>query len=295
MNYFTLSETLIYFFEKNSLIYLTNNKKSFEKEPSEIFKKCKEFLNNPENSGSNYGKLIYITILFCLGFIKAYCYTFIKLHDITGFDSKDIIKNFINGDEDMKIVKMIKLYIYKIIYNFNNKQIDVFLKKGKSDDKYKLRRYNFKFLKIKVEKELNFEIETLDDDKDKYNNLYNNLVKYKEKDNFNTQIKKEDLNEDDDDDSNKIKFDNFYVAAYNLILSKLNKDNSEIKEIHNNFYKNVCEPLFKKEDEEKVADENNKLLTLIQYIFDPATYMKIKEEFDINTKNKELLLFVYIY
>ena len=295
LNYFTLSETLIYFFEKNALIYLSNNKKSFEKEPSEIFKKCREFLNNPDNSGSNYGKMINITILFCLGFIKAYCYTFIKLHDQTGFKPKDIIENFINGDEDMKIVKMIKLYIYKIIYNFNNKQIDVFLKKGKSDDKYKLKRYSDKFLKIKVEKELNFEIETLDDDNDKYNNLYNNLVKYKEKDNFNTQIKKEDLNEDDDDDSNKIKFDNFYVAAYNLILSKLNKDNSEIKEIHNNFYKNVCEPLFKKEDEEKDADENNKLLTLIQYIFDPATYMKIKEEFDINTKNIEVLLFGYRY
>ena len=292
LNYFTLSETLIYFFEKNALIYLSNNKKSFEKEPSEIFKKCREFLNNPDNSGSNYGKIINITILFCLGFIKAYCYTFIKLHDQTGFKQKDIIENFINGDEDMKIVKMIKLYIYKIIYNFNNKQIDVFLKKGKSDDKYKLKKYSDKFLKFKGEKELKFEIETLDDDNNKYNNLYNNLVKLKEKDNFNNQIKKEDLNEDDDDDNNKIKFDNFYVAAYNLILSKLNKHNSEIKEIHNNFYKNVCEPLFKKEDEE---DENNKLLTLIQYIFDPDIYMKIKEKFDINTKNIEVLLYGYRY
>ena len=72
MNYFTLSETLIYFFEKNCLIYLTNNRTPFEKESREIIKKRREFLNNPDNSGCNFDNLINITILFCLGFIKAY-------------------------------------------------------------------------------------------------------------------------------------------------------------------------------------------------------------------------------
>jgi hypothetical protein len=128
LNYFTLSETLIYFFEKNCLIYLTNNRTPFEKEPREIIKKRREFLNNPDNSGCNFDNLINITILFCLGFIKAYWYTILKLHDKAGFKTKDIIVNFINWDNDLKIVKMITIYKYKIIYNFNNNQIDVFLK-----------------------------------------------------------------------------------------------------------------------------------------------------------------------
>jgi hypothetical protein len=72
--------------------------------------------------------MINIAILFCLGFIKAYWYTILKFHDKAGFKTKDIIVNFINWDNDLKIVKMITIYKYKIIYNFNNNQIDVFLK-----------------------------------------------------------------------------------------------------------------------------------------------------------------------
>ena len=42
-------------------------------------------------------------------------------------------------------------------------------------------------------------------------------------------------------------------------------------------------------------DENNRLFKLIKYIFDPNTFWKIKENFNINTKNIEVLLYGYKY
>ena len=120
-NYFALSETLLYLFEKNSLIYLKTNKKSLDKEPMEIFKDCNKFLENKDKSEKYYDKLKNIAKLFCLGFIKAFCYTFIKRHEKSGFEPKAIIDKINKYDK----MNMIKLYIYKIIYNLNNKQIDI--------------------------------------------------------------------------------------------------------------------------------------------------------------------------
>ena len=85
---FILKETLLYLFEKNSLIYLKPNfnnqnvksNQNIESAPLEILKDCIEFLNNYIlKPGKEDSKLKEICKLFCLGYIKTYCYTFIKM------------------------------------------------------------------------------------------------------------------------------------------------------------------------------------------------------------------------
>ena len=74
--YLALSDTLLYFLEKNSLIYL----KEEDKDDLKVFKKCNKFLYDLQNNSINNG-LTYIATLFCIGYIKTYCYIFIKKHD----------------------------------------------------------------------------------------------------------------------------------------------------------------------------------------------------------------------
>ena len=45
------------------------------------------------------------------------------MHDKNKFNPKNVIKIINKSDK----INMVKLYIYKIIYNKNNKQINVFL------------------------------------------------------------------------------------------------------------------------------------------------------------------------
>ena len=52
-----------------------------------------------------------------------------------------------------------------------------------------------------------------------------------------------------------VKTQNTDMVACDLILSNMNKKDFENENIYTNFYKNVCEPLYKKDEEE---DENNK-------------------------------------
>ena len=82
------------------------------------------------------------------------------------------------------------------------------------------------------------------------------------------------------------------MAAYNLILSKLKQKDFEIDNIYINFYNNVCEPLFKKDDD---ADDDNKLLILIQFLFEKEKYLEIKKAFKINPEDIEVLLYGYRY
>ena len=98
-----------------------------------IFKECNKFLDkfNHINEG-----LTYITKLFCIGYIKSFYYTFIKMHDKNKFNPKNVIKIINKSDK----INMVKLYIYKIIYNKNNKQINVFLN-SEIINKHKLDTY----------------------------------------------------------------------------------------------------------------------------------------------------------
>ena len=138
-NYLTLTETLLYFFEKNSFIYLNkilneyivtkDKKKEKEKytldeenEPLKVFKNCIKNLDEYNDKNKNKNKNKNITKLFCIGFIKAFCYTFINF---INKDEKDKIKDpkkiikEINSSKTAS--KIITLYIYKVIYNINDK------------------------------------------------------------------------------------------------------------------------------------------------------------------------------
>ena len=183
--YLALSETITYFFEKNSLIYLKYILKdeSLGGEPLDIFKDCNEFLFKfKKNATKFHGKYVNITKLFCIGYIKSYCHTFIKMHDKSEFNPENIIKQINKCDE----IKMIKLYIYKIIYNRSKKQIKVFLS-DTTKSKYKLDKYEgFKdFIKFKNEENLIYENKISDNDN--YQNIYKTLDEY-QKDGFKNKI-----------------------------------------------------------------------------------------------------------
>ena len=195
-NNFVLVETLLYFFEKNSLNYLNSRqaeKIKLEDEPIEILKECYKILEyyifEPKKLDS---KLKDICILFCLGYIKTYIYTFIKTFgdkEPKFKDSKKII-SFINGDKS--IYKMIRIFIYRILYN--NFGADVF-KNEKKVEKYHLGDY-IDFNNFIQTNELNklykidYQIKTLN--LDKYLQSYEIIEKYK-KDEFKNKIKKRNI------------------------------------------------------------------------------------------------------
>ena len=83
--YLALSETIIYFFERNSLIYLKSflYVKTFvdeKKEHLKVFIECNKFLYKLHNNLISEG-FTYIIQLFCIAYIKSFCYIFTKLHN----------------------------------------------------------------------------------------------------------------------------------------------------------------------------------------------------------------------
>ena len=222
--------------------------------------------------GSIYDRNMYITKLFCIGYIKSYCYIFVKMNDNKKFNPQNIIK--IINEYDKK--NMIELYIYKIIYNKNKKQINKFLD-NTIISKYKLELYKgFKSFKenIKEIKEKNsYEIT-------KSNYIYEILEKLSME-----QFKKK-ITMDDISDNEYFDFDDFYMAAHKLILSKLNNEAFKNDDSYVNFYKNICKPLF---------ENNVKLISLMKFIFEEEEYIKIKIEYNINIEDIEVLLYGYRY
>lgn len=109
--------------------------------PLKLFKECVKYLNKyPKEIKKLNNKNKNIYKLFCIGYIKSFCYTFANLIDSCSPNLEDASKIIeeINKGEEMS--EVIKLYIYKIIYNKNKKSIDVF----KSDEiikNYKLGNY----------------------------------------------------------------------------------------------------------------------------------------------------------
>ena len=291
--YLSLSETIIYFFEKNSLTYfeyiLKEEEQSLSEEPLEIFEECNIFLSELQKSAIKFHEKCYrITKLFCIGYIKSFCYTFIKMHDKTDFVPENII-NKINelgsqeneSDEIKNEIKMVKLYIYKIIYNLCNKQMHIFLNDN-TKSKYKLNKYDGfeNFINFENNEQLinYYKIS----DKDNYKDIYDKLVLY-QKDGYKNEIEKEDIN------INENNFDDFYVAAYNLILSKLKQKDFEIDDSYINFYQNIIKPLYEKND------DDDKILVLLQFLFDKDQYSDIKKAYEINYEEIDILLYGYRY
>jgi len=275
-NNFILTETLLYFFEKNSLIYLKQilKNKNIDDEPLKILEECIKFLDyyisKPKSMAS---KLKELSKLFCLAYIKTFSYSFIKMFDEKK-DHKKIIE-VINGNNS--ICKMIRIYIYKILYN--NYSINIFINE-KSIDKYKLKDYKDFDSLIKKDELINiykidYEVKTLKNDE--YDDSYKKLDKCK-----NDQFKKKLNNKDYDIED--IGIDNFYAASYNLILSDL-KNESYSSEINKNFYNNICMPLLTKKN----------LLKAVELLYSPKKYEEIKKKYEINSNNILPILYGYRY
>ena len=279
--YFSLRETLLYLFEKNSFIYLRSvlydesEPLLLEAGPMEILKKCCNSLQDfieEDKKDENDKNNKFITKLFCLGYIRVFCYFFIKLFDEDKSKFKEPEKMIESFNSKEPIYKMIRLYIYRILYNRYQK--DVFLNL-KWVNKYKLDKYvDLKgLMKFNEHEQIKYEFEELYND----NSVYKKLEKY-QKDNFENEINKEEFDDNLD-------IDNFYIAASNLILLRLKEKDFETSEIFDNFYKNVCKPLF----------GQKKYSKLLEFMFNPKKYIEIKKEYEINSQNIEALLYGYRY
>jgi hypothetical protein len=299
---FVLEETLLYFFEKNSFHYLENiinseteieiinEKKEKGKKrlivkldniPLDIFKNCYEFLDKyifkPKELNSQ--KLLDICKLFCISYIKSYIYIFIKSFEEKEnpkFNDAEKIIDEINGNNP--IFKMIRIYIYKILYN--NFGVEVFIKESMIK-KYKLKKYvDFtKFIQIKQLNDIykiEYSIRTIEDKK--YDEAKIKIEKFKSDDCFSTKIRQSDF------DLEEFGIDNFFIISYNLILSNLQMENEDL-DYNNEFFSNICKPLFS-------DDKNYELLyKAIQLFYDPKKYASINRKFNLNSKNIEIILF----
>ena len=280
-NNIILSETLLYLFEKNILIYLNNilydKKSAMETEPLEILKQCIKFLETYIFKQKKDPSLLNKTTkLFCLGYIKVYLYTFICKFNENSFLFRNIKKIIEAYNEDSSLHKMIRIYIYKILYN--NYDIDIFIDQ-KIIDKFRLKEYRDFDYYIKNEElinlsKINYKIKTLKDDY--YEESYKIIEKYKSKENKNNSIRQ-------DFDLEEFGIDNFYAATYEILLSNL-QNNNYIK--CNDFYKNICDPLFRRE---------KLLFKAIQLFYDQKKYHEIKSFYKINSNNIKSLLFGYRY
>ena len=296
-NNFALETTLLYLFEKNSLIYIQSilkNKKEKEKgkekdkkkekyyfddeEPLDILKDCikklENYLNNKEKKKDSKNKEI--SKLFCLSFIKTYINTFIKMFEEKNPKWKDP-SNIINAiNEDNNTCKMIRIYIYKILYN--NYKIDFFIAEEKKN-KYKLDDYRdySDFIQeddINNLYKLDYKIKTI---KDGYFSDASKVIEKCKKSNFEKEIKTNSTGYDLDEYG----IDNFYMSSFNLILS-----NSQLQKLSNNknFFNNVCKPLFK---------EKKLLIKAIELFYNPEKFEDIKKKYDINSNNVMPFLFGY--
>ncbi len=287
-NNFVLAETILYFFEKNSNNYLINylntkkekDKKKYkylDEEPLKILKQCYELLNSYMFKPKELNKLLKETCkLFCLGYIKPYLYIFIKTFDDEKFKSEDESRKKIIDviNEDNSIYKMMRIYIFKIIYN--KFRIDAFTDE-KMIEKYKINDYrDFDCIEIK---DLN-NIYKIDFYKalkeDYYIDSYKIIEKYK-KNEFKDKLKTSDY------DIEEYGIDNFYVLSYNISFTNLQMEKSEINK---NFYTNICQPLFK---------DDQLLSEAIKLFYDPTKYSTIKKRFNISSENIKPLLFSYRY
>ena len=289
-NYFTLSETLLYFFEKNSFIYLNkilneyivtkDKKKEKEKytldeenEPLKVFKNCIKNLDEYNDKNKNKNKNKNITKLFCIGFIKTFCYKFIQFMEKNENDKIKNPKKIIEEINSSKTAsKIITLYIYKIIYNINDKDSYIF-SIDKFIDKYKLKEYkHFEEFKIKDDDNELFTQINLDKE---YQDMYDIIEKYKFK-----QFKNITL-----DEFKSEGIDKFYFASSNLILSNLIKKGFEKSEIYINFYNYVCKNLFKSPTISKA----------LKLFYDPTKYEKIKNQNDFNNDIIKIIIYSYRY
>ena len=151
-----LSQILLYYYEKMSHIYFDNYFKSkclkkneknlLEKEPLDVFKKCLDLLSKFNSSKSkikNVSKLVYI------GYIRVFLFKFeeyIREKSDKLLNPKVVI-NTINEFKN-RVSFMVELFYYKVIYNKNNKDINIVSSNNNMYNLESLNNKGFFFSKI---------------------------------------------------------------------------------------------------------------------------------------------------
>ena len=96
----------LFFWKKFIILNRKKNKQTLKDDPLAIFQECSNFLYDFKIEPDKFHyKCANVTKLFCLGYIKSYCYKFIKMHDKQNFDPLEIIKEINKCDK----INMIKL------------------------------------------------------------------------------------------------------------------------------------------------------------------------------------------
>lgn len=296
-NYSALNETLLYFFEKNSFIYLSRfiNKKQQKKKNYlddknllDFFEKCINYLiiifTNRDKFIENKRN---ISKLFCFGFIKSYCFYFISLIKDGEKKIKDInqvikLINNINeipekekerkkkSENEEKVRKdftlQLQIYIFKIIYYINDKNFELFT--NTFIKKYGLDGYiYFKEMKFEDNYLYNYKYIKIKEENEKENEFIKIFEKYKQ-----NEFNKVDYK---DFDIEKYGIDLFYFYTQNLIIIALKSENfKESSKLLANFYKNVCVLLF-----------NNIKERAISLCYNPEILKNIISEYSIQTNN----------
>ena len=285
-----LEDALLYYFEKNSLMYFDNifngeNKifldlEDYNKEnkkikgPLKLFEDCINCLIDYKNNKNFKEKNKNICKLFCLGYIKAYCYTFINLSELSSpylNEKSNIIEKVNNAGI---LAKNISFYIGKIIYNKNKKNIDLFIDPDYRKE-YQIDNY-FCFKGLGQNKNpftYNYIRQNNKDIYDKFNQI---LEKYKYN-GFET-VKVRELNL-----MIKYDIDIFFFSTSIIILSQLKQKQSIESPIYGNFYNNICVPLFK---------NNIKTFNAIKLLYDPQRFKIIETQLckgKITEKEKNII------
>ena len=218
-----------------------------------------------------------ISKLFCIGYIRAYCYTFTNLifPGSSNLKNSSKIINEINNSKALE--KIISYYVRKTIYNKYKKNIDIFIDSTYITN-YKLKEYKC-FQNIEIN-ENPFSYDYIHpQDKEIFEKFNETLEKYNDK-------KFEEVNLEEFK-MNKFDIDIFYFSTSIFILSRLKqKQFSNENPIYKNFYKNVCTPLFKNKD---------KIFSAIKLLYNPEKYKKIESELNITPDKLNIILHSYRY
>ena len=246
--------------------------------PIEIFEDCVKFLYKYNFSEKFNSENKNIRKLFSIGYIKVYCNKFIDMINANDPKLKDplSIETLLDkklSDKEKQMSKIIRLYVYKTIFNKNGKELDVFLDRTKKKA-YKFDKYDgFKqFFKFEDEEKINYGFESLDSD---FDSFFSKIEKFKRK-GYDKKINKEEVI-----DSDKTFIDNFINTSNILILSKLKQKEFELSDEYEKYYNNICKPFF--EDEPK-------LTILMEFLFNQKKYEEL-QKYGFNYTNIESLLY----
>ena len=298
-----IKETLIYTFEYTSMIYILNlinedeNNNKNEKNRKEcivyslksFFERCIELLDNlykdkfeqsPKKEDDKEESNINLQKFFALAFIRIYLKIFIDWvnnNKLKNSEIEDIIK-IINGDKNNPFREMVRYFIYKILYNKYDQDINK-LFDDNIIEKFHLNSYNnFDLLKGEKDKPSSFKdilfieaYKIADEEYKIYDEEFNKLSYC--------------LNNSGDKESelielinNNNRFDIFYSVFSTKISAYLSSPNDDKKEILSNIIQNAF-------------DEKEKLLNIFKLFIDTSKYNKI----NISIKSAEILQFSLRY